>query len=347
MKAKQRYKSASEIKVGVVGYGGAFNMGRSHLRQMQAAGMTPLAVAEVDPERLSVADQDFPGIETYSSLDAMLKKSDVGLIVLITPHNTHAPLALKCLRAGRHVVCEKPLAITTAEVDSMIDAAAKSDVMLSTYHNRHWDGRIIEAVEQIKKKKVVGDIIRIECHMHGYGQPGDWWRTSRTISGGILYDWGVHLLEYALQLVDGRITEVSGFSHEGYWAPKTAWGKDTNEDEAFAVVRFHDKKWLTLSMSSIDAKGKEGWLEITGTEGSYVMDGEGYKIHRRRPEGELLTRGRNPKDESHLYYENVRDHLVRGKKLIITAEWSRRPIHIIDLAVQSAKKGHALPAIYS
>ena len=108
------YSKASEIKVGVVGYGGAFNMGRAHLNQMKAAGMTPVAVTEVDASRLKVATVDFPGIETYATVDAMLKKSKVDLVALITPNNTHAPLALKCLKAGRHVVSEKPLAITTA-----------------------------------------------------------------------------------------------------------------------------------------------------------------------------------------------------------------------------------------
>src|ERR1039458_2757921 len=104
----KRYKRASDIKVGVVGYGGAFNMGRVHLQEMQKAGMTPTAVAEIDPARLAVATQDFQNIETYSSLSAMLKKSAVDLVTVITPHNTHAPLALRALKAGRHVVCEKP-----------------------------------------------------------------------------------------------------------------------------------------------------------------------------------------------------------------------------------------------
>ena len=61
----KKFAKASEIQVGVVGYGGAFNMGRAHFNEMQAAGMTPLAVAEVDPERLAVAAKEFPGIETY------------------------------------------------------------------------------------------------------------------------------------------------------------------------------------------------------------------------------------------------------------------------------------------
>jgi predicted dehydrogenase len=338
------YSKASEIKVGVVGYGGAFNMGRSHLLQMKAAGMTPVAVTEVDPSRLKVAETDFPGIETYATLDAMLKKSSVDLVVLITPHNTHAPLALKCLKAGRHVVSEKPLAITTAEVNAMIAAAKKSGVMLSTYHNRHWDGRILEAVRQIKKDKVIGSIVRIECHMGGYGKPGDWWRSSRKISGGILYDWGVHLLEYSLQLIDSEMTEVSGFAHHGHWAPHTAWKADTNEDEGYVVVRFKSGQWLTLMISNIDSKPKEGWLEITGTKGTYLIDGDTVKIFAHAEGRTTITQFRSPADEGQRYYDNVSDHLVKGKPLVITAEWSRRPIQILDLAVRSAKLGKSLPA---
>jgi len=341
------YKNPSEIKVGVIGYGGAFNMGRQHLQQMQAAGMTPIAVAEVDATRLAVATQDFPGIETYSTVAAMLKMSAVNLIVIITPHNTHATLALQCLRAGRHVVCEKPLAITTKEVDAMIAAAKKSGVMLSTYHNRHWDGRIMQAVDLIKKQGVIGDIVRIEAHMGGYGKPGDWWRTSRTISGGILYDWGVHLLEYSLQLIDAPVSEVSGFAHEGFGAPQTAWKKDTNEDEGFTVVRFKGGQWLTLTITQLDSKGKEGILEITGTTGSLVIEWNHVKLYQHREGNVITTQIPCPKDQGELYYENVRDHLVFKKPLVITAEWSRRPIHILDLAAQSAKKGSALKARYA
>lgn len=338
------FSKAGAIKAGVVGYGGAFNMGKLHLTQMAAAGMTPTAVAEIDPERLKAATVDFPGIETYPTVEAMLKKSEANLIVLITPHNTHAPLALKCLKAGRHVVCEKPLAITTEEVNKMIAAANKSGLMLSTYHNRHWDGNIVEAVRRIKRNKEIGSIVRIECHMGGYGKPRNWWRASRKISGGILYDWGVHLLEYSLQLIDSPITEVSGFAHHGHWAPHTEFKLDTNEDEGYIVVRFKSGQWLTLMISSIDSKPKEGMLEITGTEGTYVMDGGQGKIISHVT-GDISTiQFRNPPDDWQRYYDHVRDYLVKGKPLVITAEWSRRPIHILDLGVRSAKLGRALAA---
>jgi predicted dehydrogenase len=340
------HKKPSDIKVGVIGYGGAFNMGRQHLKEMQAAGMTPVAVAEVDPSRLAVAETDFPGIGTYSSVSAMLKGSPVDMVVIITPHNTHAALAIECLNAGRHVVCEKPLAITTAEVDAMIKAAKKSGVMLSTYHNRHWDGRILQAVELVKKRNVIGDVFRIECHMGGYSKPGDWWRTSRSISGGVLYDWGVHLLEYSLQLIDAPVGEVSGFAHEGFWAPQTKWKADANEDEGFLVVRFKGSQWLTLTISHLDSKPKEGWLEVTGTKGTLVFDGEHTTTHQYLKGRTITTRLKNPRDEGFRYYENVAAFLTKKAPLVITAEWSRRPIHILDLAARSAKTGKAIPAKY-
>ena len=129
----------SKTKVGVVGYGGAFNMGRSHLNEMKAAGMVPVAVAEVDSTRALVALEDFPGIKIFANVGEMLKKSDVELVTLITPHNTHAPLGLQCLKAGRHVVCEKPMAVTTAECDAMIDAARTASLLDGAKRDRRDD----------------------------------------------------------------------------------------------------------------------------------------------------------------------------------------------------------------
>ncbi|MEX0325171.1 MAG: Gfo/Idh/MocA family protein [Puniceicoccaceae bacterium] len=338
------FSSADQIKVGVIGYGGAFNMGKVHLDGMHKAGMTPVAVTELDPDRLKVAKTDFPGIHTYPSLDEMLERDDVNLITIITPHNTHAALAEQCLNAGRHVVCEKPLAITTGEVDSMIATAERNGVMLSTYHNRHWDGCIVEGVKRIREGGEIGDIIGINAHMTNYGQPGDWWRSSKSISGGILYDWGVHLLEYSLQLIDSEVTEVSGFAHEGFWAPKTRWKEDTNEDDAFAVVRFKSGQRLTLHFSQLDAKGRDGFLEIQGTKGVYTMGPNGFTIHTVSGRERTSLQMPHPESDWDAYYMNVAGFMTGKESLVIDGAWSRRPIHIIDLAVRSAKEGRALPA---
>jgi scyllo-inositol 2-dehydrogenase (NADP+) len=323
-------------------------MGRSHLQEMARAGMTPAAVCEIDPERLKVADSDFPGIQTYTDLSRMLREGLVDLVTVITPHNTHARLAIQCLRAGCHVVCEKPLAISTEECDAMIAAAEASGVVLSAYHNRHWDGHILRAVEEIKKRKVIGEIVRIDARWGARSKPNDWWRTSRTISGGILYDWGVHLLEYALQLIDSEIIEVSGFAKSGYWGPETVWKKDANEDDASAIVRFRNGTFVSLNISQLDSNPKLGFLEIVGTEGTYlVKDWHGYEIHRRNGSKLEIEQGWHAPSAHERYYENIAAHLTRGVKLIITPEWARRPIHIIDLAMRSAKLARSLPSQHS
>ena len=340
-----KFKKASDIKVGVIGYGGAFNMGWGHLNEMKKAGMTPTAVAEIDEKRLAVAKQDYPGIEIYTSVDEMLKKSEVNLLAIITPHNTHAPLAVKCLKAGRHVVSEKPLAITTAECDQMIAAAKKSKVVLSTYHNRHWDGHILEAMKHIRKGEI-GKIVRVDVQMAGYGKPGDWWRSSKSISGGLLYDWGVHLLEYTLQIVNSEIEEVSGFLWSDVWASQTKWKKDTIEDDGFLTVRYASGAWSTLSQSSIDARPNTNWFKITGTKGTYLMNWDAGEIITHDGDKTVSVRVPNQEGTGWKLYQNVADHLTKGVALIITPEWARRPIHILDLACRSAKKGQALKATY-
>ncbi len=343
------FAKPSDIKVGVVGYGGAFNMGRQHLNEMKKAGMSPFAVCEVDPERLKIAEEEFPGIETYGSLDAMLKKSDVNLLVHITPHNLHFPLAMKCVKAGKHVVTEKPFVVTTSEADRLIAAAEKKGVMVSTYHNRHWDGWILRAKQQIDKG-VIGDVFRVEAQMQGfggYGMPGDWWRSSKSVSGGVLYDWGVHLVEYALQVIDDEAVEVSGFAYEGHWeskAPKSyPWRGDMNEDEATAIVRFRKGALLRLRISHLESNPSPFTIGFFGTKGCYLIGWDQWTTRTPGRDGKLVEKtGKHPPGKQHLFYKNIAEHLTGKADLIITPQWARRPIHLIDLAGKSAKQNKAL-----
>lgn len=342
------YSSPAEIKVGVVGYGGAFNMGRQHLQQMKDAGMTPVAVAEIDPLRLAAATQDFPGIETYATVDEMLARSAVNVVVVITPHNTHARLGLQILKAGRHCILEKPMAITTGECDALIETAARNDVVLSTYHNRHWDGWILKAVEVVRSG-AIGAVVRVDLRMGGHSKPGTWWRSSRSVSGGVLYDWGVHLLEYALQIITAPATEVTGYAAEGHWAaqPDAAYPNDANEDEAQLVVRFKTGQRINLTITTLDATLKRGFVEIVGTKGTHLIEWGEYETTVVQPDGvRLITKSKNPPDEGHRFYQNIAAHLTSGEPLVITGEWARRPIHILDLAMQSAKQGRALQVTY-
>jgi scyllo-inositol 2-dehydrogenase (NADP+) len=243
------------------------------------------------------------------------------------------------------VVSEKPLAITTAECDTMVAAAHKKGVVLSAYHNRHWDGSIMEVLRQVRAG-AIGEVVRIEAHMGSYEQPRDWWRSCKSIAGSILHDWGVHLLEYSLQIIQSDIQEVTGFAKRGVWAPKVNWKDDTIEDEGFAVVRFASGQWVTLMISSLDANPKRGMLEITGTKGTYIMNYSDWETIVPTDGRTVITKGKNPPSESWRFYQNLADHLVKGEHLVITPQWARRPIHILDLACRSAEKGMTLKAKY-
>lgn len=348
----KQFAKPSEIKVGVIGYGGAFNMGKKHLEEMKLAGMKPFAVCEIDPARLDVAQADFPGIETYGNLESMLKNSDVDLIVHITPHNLHFKLAAQCVEAGKHVVTEKPFVVTTAEADKLIALAKKKKVMVSTYHNRHWDGIALRAKQQIADKGIVGDVFRIEMKMGGYGMPREWWRTSKTISGGVLYDWGVHLLEYALQVMPGKLTEVSGYARNGYWesqAPKNwPWKNDTNEDSATAIARFDHGGFIQLCVGQLESYTDPYIMKVFGTQGCYLASHGQWVTRIPDKKGDMVQReGRNPKGEGERFYQNIAKYLCGKQELIITPQWARRPIHILDLADQSAKQGKAIKAKYA
>lgn len=339
------FSTLSEIRVGVIGYGGAFNMGKDHLTRAQQAGMTPAAVADIDAKRLKEAESDFPGIQTYPTVHQMLRHADVDLVVIITPHSSHAKLVIQCLTEGKHVVCEKPLALTTAECDRMIAAAHNRKLLLSTYHNRHWDGWIIQALKTIQSG-AIGEVVRVETCMGEWNKPSDWWRSSKSISGGILYDWGVHLIEYALQIIDDDIAEVNGFSCNGVWADKTVWKSDANEDEATAIVRFKKGAFLSLRITSIDVNPRPAWFEITGTAGTYIFNWNLWELIVPRRNTIVRTTGKNPADQYWQYYSNIAEHLVNNEPLVITPEWSRRPIHILDLADRSARLGRAMKAKY-
>jgi predicted dehydrogenase len=279
----------------------------------------------------------------------MLSKSDVDLVAIITPHNTHFPIACQCLRAGRHVICEKPMALTTEECDKLIEEAGKRELLVTAYHNRHWNGDTLQLVQKVKQERVVGDIVRIELHPRVIYAVNDSWRCSRKLSGGIAYDWGVHLLEAALQLVDSELLEVSGYSHNGFRSGETRWGDDVIEDDFQLTARFGNGIWVTLSVSGIDCLPKRdgrGLVEVTGTGGTFVSDPTGWKIYKREGEQIVSESGKNPPDNWQCFYDEVKDYFTDGKKLTITPEWARRPVHILDLARRSAEIGHTLPAKY-
>lgn len=332
--------SERKIKCAVVGYGGAFNMGKAHAQWMNDTGrMITVAACDIDPARMQAAKIDFPNIQTYTDIDEMLAKSDAELVVIVTPHNTHAPLGLKAIEAGKHVVLEKPMCITTEEATKMIEAAKRKGTTLTTFHNRRHDGDFM-MIKEIIEKGLIGEVFHIEAFIGGYSKPGSWWRSDKEISGGCMYDWGAHFVDWILNLIPSKIENVTGFFH------KLVWHEVTNEDQTQAIIRFKNGAMADLQVSSI-ARLSKPKFRILGTKGAIIDEWKGTLRLSTEIEGIPIDTDVKYKDSTwHEYYLNLAAHLLDGAPLEVTPESSRRVIAVIEAAEKSAKSGRAEPVPY-
>lgn len=333
MSAKQKtYKAA------VIGFGPAFNMGPRHINSIiENPGFDIGAVCDVSKDRLVAAKELYPQIETFTSVDKMLESVKLDLCVIITPHNLHAPQALKCLKRGVSVVTEKPMAITTKEVSDMMAAAKANKVMLSTFHNRRWDADFV-VLRDLVQSGTIGKVFRVEAGFNGYREQGTWWRSNKKIAGGAIYDWGAHFTDWILNIVDGKVQHVSGFQVKN---PK--WNKYTNEDHSEYTATFDSGAVATLTISNLSAIQKPKWI-VRGDNGSIVAGAEAFTVTRIDKGRTWTTEVRydSVKSDWEAYYRNVCDHLRSRKPLIITAESAARVICVLDCANRSAAKGGAL-----
>ena len=333
-------KNARIIRVALIGYGGAFNMGKHHADSMRVQGEFRLVgVCDLDPKRTEQAAKDFPGICTFNNIGALLKWSEFDLAVILLPHNVHAPVALRVLHAGKHVIVEKPMSITVAEADTMISAAQKArrsdgkkGVMISVYHQRRWDGDYL-AIQDIVDRGLIGEVFHVELFVGDYDRPGSWWRSDKKISGGAFYDWGAHVLYWLLRLIPDPVESVSGFFH------KRVWHDVSNEDQVQAIVRFRGGKFADVQISSIARAGKPRY-RILGTKGAIVDEGrQPFKIYGEFGGLTAVAEMRYKKSEHEKFYQNIADHLMRRAKLEITAESARRVVAIMEYAERSSKLG--------
>lgn len=320
------------IKAAVIGYGGAFNMGKAHADWMKAAGIETIAACDIDPARLEAAKKEIPGVQTYADYKELLENPEIDLCVNILPHNLHGSVCVDCSNAGKHVVVEKPMCITVAEADAMIDAAKKNDKMLSVFHNRRWDADFL-TIKKTIDEGLIGEVFHIEASIGGYAKPGTWWRSSKEISGGALYDWGAHFLDWILNLVPSEVVGVTGFFKTGFWPGVT------NEDHTQAIVRFANGCMADLQVSSLNSAPKPKW-RILGTKGSIVGDwGDSITVNVEH-NGYIATfQRRNEPSDWAKYYKNIYEHLTAGVELAVKPEESRRTIAIIEAAERSSKSG--------
>ena len=322
------------FRCGVIGYSGAFRMGNMHLQSMEMnRRMTAAAVCELDEDLLALAAEEWPGIGTYRRVGDMLRRADLDLVAIITPHNTHGKLALQCLKAGVGVVVEKPMAVTTKEIKAIIAMAKRRRVMLSTFHNRRWDGDFMVLRDLVRKEKIIGRVFKVEAHMGGYREQGGWWRSDRKISGGAIYDWGAHFMDWILNIISEDMEWVSG-----YQVKNRAWRSYTNEDHSEVTVKFKGGCISHLTITNMSMDQRPRW-RVLGDRGSIVAGDGAFEVNSLVNGRQMTTTVPYGQQDHHAFYANVCRHLQGRARLAVTAESAARVIAVLEAANRSAARG--------
>lgn len=192
-----------KLGVAVIGYGG---QGAWHCSQISKSDVVELrGIYDIRECRRDAAESN--GIHVYDSNDAIYGDSSVDIIVVAVPNDVHEEIVLSALRSGHNVICEKPVALSVESFDRMTAEAQRSNKILTVHQNRRWDVDFM-AVRNVIRSGEIGDVIRIESRIHGSrGIPSDW-RCDKIHGGGMILDWGVHLIDQMLQLITEKIISV-------------------------------------------------------------------------------------------------------------------------------------------
>ena len=343
------------VRVAMLGYGA---IGFEHGTAIGAVeGLEYALICDRNEERLEQARAAFPGVQTCRDAAQVAEDPELDLVIVSTPPNTHASLAMQMLRAGKHVVVEKPFCLTTAEADDMIDLARERQRLLTVYQCRRWDADYL-AIQRIVKQGTIGPIFHLETFIGGYAHPCNYWHSHEPISGGVFYDWGSHYLDWILQLIPDRVVSVRGIEH------KRVWHDVSNADQSSVHLQFARGQEAEFLHSDIAAALKPKWY-ILGERGAIVGDCRQETVKTRRWSGDLIeerlapseappdlrvfTRGADgalheqqitlPAPPAYPFHTNLANHLLCGEPLAVPPEESRRNIAVMEAAKRSAQAG--------
>ena len=332
--------AAPSVGVGLIGYGA---IARAHAESISSTpGLSLTGVCDVSDERRQTAAREW-SVRTHARAEEMLDDPDVGLVVVGTPPSVHSDSVMQALRAGKHVVCEKPFALRVEEVDHMIDAAATRDLVLTVFQSRRWDPDYL-ALREVVRSGRIGEAFYMESFIGGHDHPCDFWHSHEPISGGTIYDWGSHYFDWILQLMPGSVRAVSANAH------KLVWHDVTNSDQVRVDLTFSNGAQASFLQSDIAAARKPKWY-VLGTRGAVVGDWQHESVPADFPARVKVFRAAGggshedllalaPRDD-HGFYRNLADHLGWGEPLAVSPQEARRTVAVMEAATHSIAKGGA------
>ena len=269
----------TKLKVGIVGVGG---IARTHIPGWQASPDAELvAGSDLGEEVLQRFGEENGVAKLDTDPEVLFNDSDIDIIDICTPNMYHAPLAIAALEAGKHVICEKPLAPTPADIERMIEARDKSGKTLMTAQHFRFQG-VSKAMKAELETGVLGDIYHARSWMlRRAGAPtGDGFILKEHSGGGPCIDIGVHILDLTLWFMGNpEPVAVSGSARAELAHQKGAFSQMGGqsipahfdvEDFATAYVRFDNGATLIIEVSWLlhhDVQGEDMQMWLYGTGG--------------------------------------------------------------------------------
>ncbi len=251
-------ETTQKVRVAIVGYGG---MGNWHARKISSLDCLELAgVYDIRQERIDFAHEK--NYNTYESFEAVLEDKSVQIVTVATPNHLHKDLCIALMAAGKNVVCEKPVAMNSTELQEMIDASNKYGVIFTVHQNRRWDQDFL-IVKKLLEENALGPVFRIESRVHGSrGIPSDW-RNQKEFGGGMLLDWGVHLLDQILLMMPGKLLSV--------YAQLYHVTNDECDDGFTAQLNFENGVMVEVQTSTSNFVSLPRWY-VLGHNGTCIID---------------------------------------------------------------------------
>lgn len=353
------------LEVGLLGY--PPSVGELHARAASSGtpGLKLRTICDLSQARLSAARESFgPDALNYTHNSAELQNdTELDVVIIATPPNSHARLASQMLESGKHVVVEKPLALTSAEASAMRYLAERHGRLLTCHQNRRWDDDY-RAIQQALQMGLIGELFYMETFVGGYGHPCGFWHSEEGISGGTTYDWGAHYLDWMLALMPGSINQVHCTRQN------RLWHDITNADQERIQLRYANGYEAEFTHSDLAFIPKPKWY-LLGTQGAIVGDWRDMTIYevdtlhcyhtREIPPAELgadlrvrRLQGREriieqslpkPPGLSFPFHHNLVDHLLLGEPLAVPIEHTARVIAVLETAKRSAEHGGCIEKV--
>jgi predicted dehydrogenase len=322
-------------RAAVIGIGG---IGKWHGQMMRdTKRIDVVAACDANEALRETMDEHFPKAKFYTEAAKMFEREELDLVAVVTPHNLHAPIAIAALNAGCNVIVEKPMATNHADCLAMIEAAKRNDRFVTVFHNRRLDGWYLSAKRCIEDG-LLGNLFEINVAINFRPGPNTW-RGWKETNGGLLFDWGAHLVDYALHFADSEVTAVSG-----YFYRNPALDPALNEDHASIRIHFASGAIANITNYGTNTAPVRRY-HLIGDRGSLTDDwnwgeNDSMTVYSKLSDGKPMTITiPYAKTIPQKYYDNIADALCDGAPLMVAPESSAKIIDIFCTAARSHAQG--------